>query len=232
LDETAWTRLEHALVEVPGDLRRPAAARWVEAAQLEHASIASFDRFSLELLALGAPATLLERAHHAALDEIRHARLSFRIASALSGTPLGPGPLSLARVAFNRPMDEIVLSAVLEGCIVETVAAAHAARAAEGAAHDAIAGVLRMIARDELAHAELAFSFVGWALALHGEPLRAALRPHVEERLSQVRAAPPDRDDPGLEGLGLLSGLTRRSVRQIAIDEDVAPALRELLDVQ
>jgi hypothetical protein len=62
-------------------------------ALLEHASVASFARFSLQLMAAGAPASLVEAAHRAALDEIEHARLTFRLASRYEGRALGPGPL-------------------------------------------------------------------------------------------------------------------------------------------
>ena len=57
------------------------ARKWLAAALAEHASVASFSKFALELLAVGAPASLLQRAHQAALDEIRHAQLSFDVVS-------------------------------------------------------------------------------------------------------------------------------------------------------
>ena len=43
--------------------------------------MASFSKFALELLAVGALASLLQRAHQAALDEIRHAQLSLDVVS-------------------------------------------------------------------------------------------------------------------------------------------------------
>jgi len=36
----------------------------------EHASVASFSAFSLQLIAVGAPSPLLQGAHQAALDEV------------------------------------------------------------------------------------------------------------------------------------------------------------------
>ncbi|HVM69350.1 MAG TPA: hypothetical protein VM204_05885, partial [Gaiellaceae bacterium] len=44
---------------------------WLREAAAEHASVASFSRFSLQLLAVGAPPDLLVAAHEAALDEAR-----------------------------------------------------------------------------------------------------------------------------------------------------------------
>ena len=51
----------------------------------EHASIASFARFTLQLLALGAPSGLVSRSIAAMADEVRHARFGFGLVEALSG---------------------------------------------------------------------------------------------------------------------------------------------------
>jgi hypothetical protein len=48
----------------------------------------------LHLAALGAPASLVELAHLAALDEIRHARRCFALASAYAGRVWTPGPIA------------------------------------------------------------------------------------------------------------------------------------------
>jgi hypothetical protein len=82
LDDAAWSAFA-ARVDARGtDLRRRLAERWSRAALAEHASIASFARFTLQLLRGG-------------LDEIEHARLSFRVASVFAGRSLGPGPLPI-----------------------------------------------------------------------------------------------------------------------------------------
>ena len=70
---------------------------WRHDAALEHASIASFAAFALDLMALGAPADLVARAHAAALDETRHASLCYAIATAYDGDPRGPGALAIPR---------------------------------------------------------------------------------------------------------------------------------------
>jgi hypothetical protein len=58
------------------------AAAWTQDALVEHASVAAFARTTLELMALGAPAELVAGAQAAAADEVRHARVSFALASA------------------------------------------------------------------------------------------------------------------------------------------------------
>jgi len=59
--------------------------------QLEHASIAAFARFSLQLLSLGAPAGLIDDCTRALGDETAHARLCFQLASAYAGRAIGSG---------------------------------------------------------------------------------------------------------------------------------------------
>ena len=55
------------------------AAEWSRDALAEHASIASFARFSLQLMAVGAPSALLADAQRAASDEARASALRLNV---------------------------------------------------------------------------------------------------------------------------------------------------------
>jgi hypothetical protein len=148
---------------------------WTLAAQAEHASIASFDRFSLQLLALGAPPTLLLQSHQAAIDEVNHAQISFAIASVYAGQSLGPGALALDGRAFaDFTLSFVVQSAVAEGCVGETLAAIEAEAAGEGAQSDVLRQALSLIAADEAEHAALAYRFAAWAVGAFGDEARRA----------------------------------------------------------
>src|SRR5262245_37277833 len=118
-----------ALAEVDARI----VAAWAQDAQMEHASIASFARFTLELLAVGAPPKLLVASQQAGCDEIRHAQMCFTIASRFAGTKLGPGPLDVGGVEAARDLAAIVAATVREGCVVETLSAAYAKERAERA---------------------------------------------------------------------------------------------------
>ncbi len=72
--------------------REALGAAWLRNALMEHASIAAFARFTLELLAVGAPADLIRDSNAAASDETRHAELCFALASEYLGESEGPGP--------------------------------------------------------------------------------------------------------------------------------------------
>jgi len=56
---------------------------WTQRALSEHSSVASFSAFSIALMTNEAPSSLVEDALKAGLDEIRHAKVSFRIATSL-----------------------------------------------------------------------------------------------------------------------------------------------------
>jgi hypothetical protein len=150
---------------------------WLESAALEHASIASFAILSLELMALGAPADLVRRAHEAALDEIRHAASAYALASKSSQRY---GPASLAMPSRNAPsLASVAVESLVDGGFGETAAAVSLAARAERAAragHAKLARVLAQMAEDETRHAELAFAIVAWAAKKGGAPVIAALR--------------------------------------------------------
>jgi hypothetical protein len=154
----------------------PRAARWIDDACMEHASIASFARLTLQLLALGAPATLVEASLRAGLDEVRHARLSFGIASAYAGSDLGPDVLPRARAsAAGVTFASLALETLRDGCVNETLAAAAARWRAEDESDPAAATALRAIADDEERHAELAWQTLAWAIERGGDSVRDAV---------------------------------------------------------
>lgn len=147
-------------------------------ALLEHASIAAFARLSLSLLAFGAPPDLLVGTHEAALDEIRHAQISFTRAG---GGAVGPGPCpAFAALRAHSSLEELAVETYLDGCIGETIASLDLR--AHGADETTIA-----MARDEERHAELAWRIVEWAIDAGGSAVR--------ERIARVAAEQRSTDD-------------------------------------
>src|SRR5688572_22789428 len=183
----AWDELRAIARGLEPALAARIAGEWARDAQFEHASIASFGRFALELLAVGAPSELVESAHRAAIDEIEHARLCFSLASIYGGEPVGPGPLSIDANAFATPeLRSMVHATVLEGCVNETLATLEARSARELAGPRAVREALRAIERQESDHASLAFRFVSWAIQIGGHDLRDAARGAFELADRQV----------------------------------------------
>jgi len=178
---------------LPAALRHRIANGWLEDALAEHASVAAFARATLELMAVGAPPSLLVQAQRAALDEIEHARLCFSLAARYGGAPVQPGPLPAAAPRAADPA-QLGADAFAEGCVGETIAALAAQRAARAVVDPAMKDALVRLADDEARHAALAWSTVAWALAQGGAP--------VAERLRRVAASlrpGPDRTLPAAD---------------------------------
>jgi hypothetical protein len=203
---------------------------WLLAARMEHASIAAFARFGLELLALGAPSDLLLESARAMQDETLHAELCFGLASRYGDNAVGPGPLSLEHAFGVVTLESAMETAVLEGCIGETLAAAEAQAASEHAKDPVVREILERIAADETRHAALAFRFVTWALERGGERIALRLRELVAaRRIVAEDASAEELSETDLLEAGVLPARHRADVRRYAYDTIVLRALRALL---
>lgn len=227
-----WSEKTPLVADIDATTRRALAAAWAEDARMEHASIASFARFSLHLLALGAPAELCVSTQQAALDEIEHARLCFGLASRYAGAPRGPGALPIDGALGTISLQEAAAAAVVEGCIGETVAALVAAEQLATVKDESARVALERIVGDEAAHAELAWQFVAWALKKGGEDIGAAVRGAFGRalRVSSEAVAPlgPGIDRETWQAHGRLLPEVAAEVRRKAIREVVAPAAEAL----
>ena len=207
-----------------------AAVAWSERAQNEHASVAAFDRFSLGLLAVGAPPELLEASHRAAIDEILHARLGFALASTYAGSPLGPGPLKIDRALDAvATLPDMVRATITEGCIGETLSAMEAKESLALTTEPAARAALEIIAEDEARHAELAWSFVRWAVAV--DPSLADLVDKTfADNLPQAAGAGAAAAcrEPELAGFGFLLEKDRLEQRTRAVRDVLTPAAKAL----
>jgi hypothetical protein len=175
VESGAWAgpaALEPRVAHLSADERAAHAAHWTHLGQMEHASIAAFARFSLQLLSLGAPPELVDACTQALADETAHTKLCFQLASAYAGYAIGPGPLDIGGSLEAATLDQIVELVIAEGCFGETRAALEALDAADTATDPVIGAAYRRIALDETRHAELAFRFVRWALAQGGHQVR------------------------------------------------------------
>ncbi len=209
--------------------RRALAAYWEREAAFEHASIASFARASLVLLANGAPPDLVLGTHAAALDEVEHARLTYALASTCGGTPRGPGLLAVpGGLATSLP--ELATETFLEGCAGEAAAALSLREAAAAAEDPAVRAVLERIAGDEERHAELAWRTVAWALEAGGAPVARALGAAMRllEGELAVGAAPVS-EAFDLSAHGALGDAARWTLRRRALAEVVLPCADALL---
>jgi hypothetical protein len=216
------------------ELRGELAEHYSKLGLMEHASVAAFARFMLELMSLGAPATLLELTRAALNDEILHAKLCFGLASAYAERAVGPGPLAVDGALERRSHAEILQAALLEACVGETIAAAEASVSGEHAQDPEVRAVFERIARDEARHAELGWAFIRWALErADGSTARGIVNTLTAAidatRLSaRVALARPERHDPALLAHGVLSPWLRADARLAAVEELLVPCVKAL----
>ncbi|MEM6991768.1 MAG: ferritin-like domain-containing protein [Myxococcota bacterium] len=221
---TAWLGTNFEIDASPEELRR-AGEQWLADAAAEHASVASFGRVALELMALGAPPDLLRDTHHAALDEIRHAQTCLAIAAACGVGAKQPGPLS-ACAPRAAELPRFAADTFIEGCVGETTAALVMERAAAGVAAGPLKQALEGIAKDEASHAALAWRSVAWAVERGGAPVLAELE-RTAERLRHTLSQPSE-GETSLAVAGRLSARELDRARRDAWHGIIEPMLARL----
>ena len=211
--------------------RRALADAWTRDGLFEHASVASFARFILELMAVGAPADMIADAQQALADEIRHARRCFSLASAYAGESVGPGALKITDgLSERQDLTSIAVATAIEGCINETLATIAAHESAAAATDPVVEATLQAIADDESRHAALAWRFVAWACERD-----AITRAAVAEAFRNARPnaagvpLPAGTDHDTLRDHGQLSLAERRTVVEQAFAEVVRPCAEAML---
>jgi hypothetical protein len=220
-----------AIADLDATTRAALAQAWAHDARFEHASIASFARFTLDLLAVGAPADLVAAAQRAMGDEIVHAALGFGLAAAYAGEPMGPSALDVDGAAQRMTLVDVTVATAREGCIGETIAALVVAEALEGATDPAVRAALSRIAADEAEHAALAWRTVAWAIATGGAAVRDAVARVFAAPNLALDDAPIDASisTATLRAHGRLSADARRTIAARALRDVIAPSARALL---
>jgi len=130
----------------------------------------------------------------------------------------------------------ILRTAVLEGCIGETVAAVEAAEALAHATDPAVVAALSRVAPDEKRHADLAWRFVRWMLEEGPRELRAPaareLLALVESEVTKIAAPEPEvrrEEQRMLLAHGVLGQAMQRELRRRVLADVIMPCARALV---
>jgi hypothetical protein len=226
-------RLSPDMESLDAATRAALADVWGREALFEHASMASFARFTLELLALGAPADLVSSSQRALADELAHARACLGLASAYAGVALRPSALPIdGALAESTSAPAIAASLAREGCVAETIAALHVQRAAEQARDPVVKAALARIAEEEAEHAALAWRALAWMLATGGGEVRRAVEKVFAEAEAHVSLGATTAlagDEEAMRAHGVLPVEERRALAREALGKVVGPAVRALL---
>jgi hypothetical protein len=216
-------------LDVPAMLRERVLEGWLDRAAMEHASVAAFARFTVQLLGLGAPADLIDAAQRAGRDEARHARLCYAIASQLGG-PVGPDRLDLRGLDLDADPARVVFESILEGCIGETIAAAKMRYLAARVENPEVAAMLESIAQDEAQHAALAWQALDWML--RNFDVAAVARETFATAMHQVHRSQARPHERALARYGVLDEATSAWLAAEVLREVIAPAAAGLLDAR
>ena len=183
-----------AIAHAPAGL----AQQWRENGRTEHASVASFARLTLDLMALGAPSALITAANQDALDEIRHTEACFALAHALDGELESPGPFPEAQRAHTLSrvrtiaLAQLAALSLVDGALHEGVSARVIAKLARRAREPKIVAILKQIAADEGRHAAHGWDVVEWCLEQGGFAVANALAGALRVIPHEMRSSLPE----------------------------------------
>lgn len=147
-------------------------------ARLEQASVKAFSALETELRWHRAPASLLRMAKRAAQEEVRHTRVTRRLAKRYGATAKAASVRSLP----VRSLLSLAIENVQEGCVRETFGVLVGRWQALHAADPAIRRAMWRIARDEGRHAALSWQVARW---VHGQ-LSVDAQAQVEQAKRQA----------------------------------------------
>jgi hypothetical protein len=173
------------LQDAPGAPGCVVGQYFANAAHLEAASVHAFRVLGRELTAHGAPARLVAGARSALRDEVRHARLTRRVARAHGARP---APVRVAPPAV-RSLEQIAVENAAEGCVRETFAALLAVWQARAAADPEVRHTMAALADDEIRHAQLAWDIDAWAAGRLDAAARQRVVAARMEAVAELEAA-------------------------------------------
>ena len=160
----------------------PVGAFLAEVAQLEAAAVPAFDQLAGDLRRHGAPRPMIAAALRARRDEVRHARVTRRLAARYGTRVIAPRIESSARADFEA----VAADNLVEGCVRETFGALVAHLQARRAADPVLRRALGTIAADETRHAALSWSMHEWARARMPVAARRRLARHGAQAVQRL----------------------------------------------
>jgi rubrerythrin len=183
---------------------------FAETAHLEGASVVAFRRLQNELRAARAPRELVRSASRAARDEVRHARITTRLAKNHGAKP--------AKVVVDdskigaRSLEKLALENAVEGCVRETFGALVATWQAAHAQDSNVARAFRSIAADETRHAALAWAIANWAENRLDRDANARIEKAMNDAIRELEAANHSSHPAVVKHAGLPNARTHRTM--------------------
>lgn len=137
---------------------------WIEKGLSEHASIATFSKFKLELMGIGAPLWLIQLANEATSDEIRHTQIAFDIANMMKRNEelcITSNDFPSHTINIDGDWNKIALDTAIGGAFGETISALTMEMTYDD---DIINQYIYSIKMDEIRHSALAWTTIKWMI--------------------------------------------------------------------
>ena len=219
-----WNKDTRIYGQYSDEDRQEAGSWYLQNALFEHASIASFHKFALELMQLGAPPTLLTKVQAAIQDEIIHSQMAFGIACGLLGVPVGPDRMSIhPQLAQN--LKELAISTFTEGAIGESIAVVLAANQRVHTTEPLICEFLDQVIADESKHAELAWETLRWCLQKDPSIANALLYIDLDKVIEPFLHC----ESRSIPSLGILDERMHKRIVKQSLRDVVKPSLDALV---
>jgi hypothetical protein len=247
IESRGWIDSELKIHELTQELSMQLGAHWLKIAELEHSSVASFNRFSLQLMHLGAPAHLVLETQKAGYDEVLHAQKAYQIASRFLGKAMGPGPFTALNSTLDFDKQVIINQLIDEACFGETLGVAEVREAIQWTHDEEIRKHLIQVEEDESRHAQLAWSTLSWLVDQSAQTQNEAehyvslekIRSRFEQRAksffaeegssSMTKDTNVQEQGNLLEYYGYLSRSKQRAIHLKAYQDVILPCVETLL---
>ena len=201
---------------------------WLNNGLEEHASVASFCKFVIQMMSVGAPPTLLSRAIQAMDDEVNHAKICFAVAKRLNNVAASPGEFPTQGILDdNFNAKSILEDTIIEACINETLAHHYDEYAAANTEDEGIRKALMTIVTEERRHGELAWDFVTWLLKKNPELIGVAKAcfEKSENIDMQTEVLPED-----AEKYGFVATAAKLEIRRRVFSTTIRPKMTALFE--
>lgn len=214
-----------------GPQRTTAAARWAALGIDTHLGTANASRFALSLLAIAAPARLVESALEVARERVQHARIGFGLASAYADRPIGP-----RATAVLPPLPDhnaVFEEAIAVYCIGSTISAICWSEAHSQSEDPAVWEALGTLKDGAWKHTRMGWDIIAWGI--HAGPpemeqhLRTRIDAHISERLAQPLIHHTDLADPMLIEHGCPSAFARERLQRAILSQVIRPCIDQFL---
>jgi hypothetical protein len=232
----AWEAIEDASRGLPEESRAVLGGSWRERMRQEHLAVGAFARLTQELAAVGCDGAVLELVARASSDEVRHAEICGRMATALLGEGRVPkgwrGLPKLPTEPGADPSTQALLHVVEMCCLSETLTGVFFTEMHSRATLPAARGVIESLLQDEIDHGRVGWAYLAVrAQASSTEGLACALPDMLDRTFGRVlRGLGRVEDDDAMEAFGYVRDAASGAVFRRALSDVVVPGF-ELLGV-